>query len=402
MSALLSPHTSRKFRFFAFLSMVLLVFVHGYNLNNRYMQPFTVVDEPMTFTTFSAYFFANGVFRFRIPILFAISGFLFALHDEKPFGKRIGNRFRTLMVPYFLWSIIGLATAVLLAQWSFTRDAVYNGHLQPVMIDNGPNQMPTWKTFDQYTPGDWLTAVLWPTSFQLWFIRCLFFYNLLYPLLKKGVMKMPAVLFTVFGLLWFLSLGFIFIEGEGLLFFTLGVWLCKKGKDIEKRPSWLFMPGILGVALAACLIKTLLAFYGPKLISDGFWLGFLMNALHKVVIAGGFLVAWYGLDTFATKAMHKKWVVKLSAYSFIIYALHVPLITYLIDPVHQLIHALPNYRLITFVLLPILVILFCIGCGWLMRKTIPGIYAVLTGNRGLDKPVVVKLPRKEVAEAVPL
>ena len=35
---------------------------------------------------------------------------------------------------------------------------------------------------------------------------------------------------------------------------------------------------------------------------------------------------------------------RISAYAFIIYALHVPLITYLIDPVFNLVENVPHYR----------------------------------------------------------
>ena len=66
--------SSKKFKFFSFLSMVLLVYVHGYNLQNSYLQPFSTVHEPLTVTTFTEYFLANGLFRFRIPMLFIISG----------------------------------------------------------------------------------------------------------------------------------------------------------------------------------------------------------------------------------------------------------------------------------------------------------------------------------------
>ncbi|HYH16690.1 MAG TPA: acyltransferase family protein, partial [Flavisolibacter sp.] len=216
MSTALSPALSKKFRFFSFLSMFLLVFVHGYNLNNRYLQPFTFVDEPMTLTAWTEYFLANGLFRFRIPMLFAISGYLFAVYDNKPHKERILKRVRTLLVPYFLWSVIGLLTAVLLANWSWTEAAVYRTHLQPVS-----------KPFSQYGFSDWASALLWPTAFQLWFIRCLFVYNLMYPWLKAGLAKKPWLLFGFFGLLWLSSLGFVLIEGEGLLFFSLGIWLAK-------------------------------------------------------------------------------------------------------------------------------------------------------------------------------
>ncbi len=140
--------------------MVLLVFVHGYNLNNRYMQPWTIVEEQITFNTFTQYLLANGLFRFRIPMLFAISGYLFALHDDQPYGKRISKRMRTLLLPYFLWSIIGLLIAVLFTQFDITREVVYQTHLQPY-----------GHPFSEYSADEWVTAIIRPTSFQLWFFK---------------------------------------------------------------------------------------------------------------------------------------------------------------------------------------------------------------------------------------
>ena len=69
---MLSHFNSQKFRFWSFVSMVLLVFVHGYNLKESYMQPWTMPGEPLSFTTFTEYWLANGLFSFRIPMLFII------------------------------------------------------------------------------------------------------------------------------------------------------------------------------------------------------------------------------------------------------------------------------------------------------------------------------------------
>lgn len=63
---------SQKFRFFTFVCIALLAYVHGYNLRDTYLNPFSTVDEPLTFTAFFEYLFANGLLRFRIPMLFLI------------------------------------------------------------------------------------------------------------------------------------------------------------------------------------------------------------------------------------------------------------------------------------------------------------------------------------------
>lgn len=334
------------------------------------MQPWTIVDEPLTFNTFSQYFFANGIFRFRIPMLFIISGYLFALHDEKPHLQRIKKRAGTLLVPYFLWSITGLLVAVVFTQFEATRDVVYRTHLQPYN-----------KPFNEYDVHEWLTAVAWPTSFQLWFLRCLFVYNLFYPLLLRGVLKIPAVIFILFGLMWLATFGIIFIEGEGLLFFTLGIWLCKRHKEVEHKPRWLNLPVITFVFIAAAFAKTWLAFKGLNSIGQVTFP--LMIILHKLAIFSGLLVIWFGCDSLVKYFMEKKWFIRISAYAFIIYALHVPLIIYLIDPALKVLEQIPNYRVITFVILPTIIIGFCIFVGWIMRKTIPTVYSILTGGRGI-------------------
>jgi membrane-bound acyltransferase YfiQ involved in biofilm formation len=81
--------------------------------------------------------------------------------------------------------------------------------------------------------------------------------------------------------------------------------------------------------------------------------------------------------------MSRPWFVWLSAFSFMIYALHAPLVAYLIDPVFHLVNNLPGYRMLTFVFLPLSVIALAIGTGAMLRRFIPGFYSILTGGRGL-------------------
>ncbi len=107
---------SLKFRFYSFVCISLLLFVHAYNLQETYLKPYSTVKEPITITTFIEYFLANGALRFRIPLLFLISGYIYALQDNKPYLQRIRKRFVTLIIPFLIWSAIGLAITYLLPQ----------------------------------------------------------------------------------------------------------------------------------------------------------------------------------------------------------------------------------------------------------------------------------------------
>ncbi|UOQ72992.1 acyltransferase family protein [Hymenobacter cellulosilyticus] len=135
--ARLNSFLSQKLRFWSLAAMVLLVYVHAYNLHSRYLQPWTPVDEALSVSTFLQYLLANGLLRFRIPILFAISGYLFALHDTRaPHPVRVKRRVQTLLVPYLLWSAFGLGLTWALEQYAPTRQLVLAAELSVFGPDN--------------------------------------------------------------------------------------------------------------------------------------------------------------------------------------------------------------------------------------------------------------------------
>jgi fucose 4-O-acetylase-like acetyltransferase len=351
--------------------MFLLVYVHGYNLNNSYLQPFTVVQEPLTFTSFFEYFTANGLFRFRIPMLFAISGYLFSLGDEQPYLNRIKKRTRTLLLPYFIWSAIALLITFLFQQFPLTAKAVASAKIDQ-MGDNRPYSQIGWLgIFTRWT--------LVPIAFQLWFIRVLFVYNLLYPILKKAVLKFPKIWFPFAVFLWLSMMGLHFIEGEGLLFFSLGIWLAKSNKDLTVAPLWLNLKWIAPIFIMVCFVKTLLAFYvNPNLPG-----GILLLVLHKTTIFTGFITVWFGCDGLVKWCMDRKWFVWISAFAFLIYTMHVPLINYTHHLLLPYIQNFMYHRLFIYLLLPLVIVGFIILIGAILRKLLPKSYSVLTGGRGL-------------------
>jgi fucose 4-O-acetylase-like acetyltransferase len=355
--------------------MVLLVFVHAYNLEMRYLQPWTVPGEPLTFTSFTEYFLANGLFRFRIPMLFIISGYLYALHDSVPNKQRIGKRVNSLLTPYLLWSAFGiiLTYAFELSSWG-----------SAMIADSGVVQIDeTRKLIHDYhwyeVLGRW---TFFPVAYQLWFIRVLLIYNLAYPAIRWCVMHATArwIFFSIAFLMWLATFGIILIEGEGLLFFSLGVLIQKKSFSIE-APAKALHPGIWGVAFVLLAVsKTWLAFSGAEYLGDSVF--FTLMLLHKATIISGLITCWFGLNWMVKFFMNMNWFVKLSSFSFIIYAMHAPLIAYLINPMFSWLKYMMGYRMITFMVLPLLVIALCIGTGYLLRRYVPRMYGLLTGGRG--------------------
>lgn len=356
--------------------MVLLVFVHGYNLTPRYLAPWTTPMDSLSLTSFVEYYLANGLLRFRIPMLFVISGYLYALYDQSPYKQRIKKRARTLLLPYFLWSGLFILIIYLAELIPVAKQAIMAS--QVLQIDQ------TRMTLHDYHWDELLSRWIFdPLPYQLWFLRVLFFYNLCYPLIRRWVLgkKSKWVFFSIALFLWLTSFPAMLFDGEGLLFFSLGVWLQKTNFDID-QPKKCLNPWYWGIAcLAITAVKTWLAFKGFGLLGNYVYL--LMSVLHKFVVLSGLIAAWFGFNGVVRWCMTRKWFVWLSAFSFMIYALHAPLVAIVIDPFYAILNYPYGYRMLTFILLPLTLIICSIVIGALLRKGLPKVYSVLTGGRGL-------------------
>ncbi len=355
--------------------MFLLVFVHGYNLEINYLQPWTLPHESLRFTTFTVYFLANGLFRFRIPMLFIISGLLFAQHDYRPYGERTRKRLRTLLLPYLIWSAIGLLLTWLFELIPFTRDIIAGSKI--VQIDAQRKLLHDYHWYEMLFR--WLVI---PVPYQLWFIRVLLIYNIAYPAIRWCVLHRLGrwIFFGLAFLMWLSTAGFVFFEGEGLLFFSIGVWMNKTKFNIDKPASWM-NPKILGlVFLVLAALKTWLAFNGEAFLGNGIYP--VLALMHKMVIFSGLITAWFGFNSFVTWFMKKAWFVWLSAFAFMIYAFHAPLVAYATRGVFMAVNQLPYYRFATYILLPLSIIALAIGFGALLRRFLPKVYGIMTGGRG--------------------
>lgn len=364
---------SQKFRFWSFISMVLLVFVHGYNLQQTYLQPWTMPGEPMTPTAFTEYWLANGIFRFRIPMLFVISGYLFAMKDDRPHKARMGKRVKSLLYPYLFWSAAGLLFTFVLELFPYSKSIVEATHL--MQIDEHRDTLHQYHWYE--TLARW---IFFPVPYQLWFIRVLLIYNLAYPALRWCVTHSTGkwIFFPIAILFWLSTIGLTLIEGEGLLFFSLGIWMQKTNFNIDSPNKWLNIRIWFSVFLSLSVAKTILAF---QLNFDG--IEPILLLMHKLVVLSGLICAWYGCNAMVKMAMGKTWFVWMSAFSFIIYAVHVPLVTYASKALLLVPNNIYGYRMLLFIALPVAIIVLAILFGATLRKLLPGVYSFVTGGRGM-------------------
>ena len=354
--------------------MVLLVFVHGYNLNEGYLQPWTQPGEKLTITTFTEYFLVNGLFRFRIPMLFIISGYLFSMGDYKPYKQRIASRVKTLLYPYLVWSAVGLMLTLIIEFNIQGKMLIAASRM--MQIDTSRNLLHQYYWYEVLAR--W---IFFPDSYQLWFIWVLFIYNLAYPAIRWCVLHKNArwVFFSVAFLAWLATAGLVLVEGEGLLFFSVGIWMQKTNFNIDTPPKWLKPQYWIIVFVILAVVKTFIAFQ-----SHFQGVEIILLFCYKLVVLSGLIVAWYGGNALVKFCMAKRWFVKMSAFSFMIYVLHAPAVVYATKAVFLYTLHWFGLRFFTFLLLPLILIIVCIGIGALIRWLFPGMYSFVTGGRGLD------------------
>lgn len=362
---------SQKFRFFTFISIALLAYVHGYNLRETYLAPFSTVREPLTFTGFFEYFVANGLLRFRIPLLFFISGYLYALYDRRPYLQQVKRRFTTLMVPYLVWSALGLLFTFGLQQFTYTAHVVREAAIDQ-MGDNRPYLEIGWGgILDRW--------IMSPPSYQLWFILALFIYNLLYPGIRWLVVKAPYIWLPLCFLIFLSGFQVFWIEGRGLFFFSLGVWLQKRNISIEQKPAWFSISFGFILFIGLCVIKTFMAF---ELDPDKTGNMIVIMLLYQVSVVAGIMSMWFGFDRVIRWCMRRKWFQQSTGYSFFLFGAHVPLLPYFMKMATLELSGFPLYRLLCYLFVPALVLLICLYVAKWFRQYTPRIYAILTGGRG--------------------
>lgn len=107
--------------------------------------------------------------------------------------------------------------------------------------------------------------------------------------------------------LWISTFGFLFFEGEGLLFFSLGVFFQKTNFNIEKYSGKISLNYWIIIFLLTAIIKTYLAFFGEMFLNK--FTVFTLLILHKTAIFTGLIACWYASDKIVRWFMNKAWFV---------------------------------------------------------------------------------------------
>lgn len=360
----LSPAIQEKLKLLSLISILIVLFNHAAPLSLMYDGVLTQQPSPKADVLLTFWFSYVG--RVNRPLFFFISGFLF-FWTLKPgwsgWMDKGRKRVKSLLIPYLIWSLLGCVLFGL-AYWLSPTRSLIGQRMELASL--------TWL--------QWLGVWLWnPVTYQLWYLRDLLLLIFLSPLI--------SVLATRLG--WFLSAGVMLAwffgclpsrpDEAGLAFFTLGVVMAKK----RIVPDWdlcRWRWPCAAVWLLLCIVNT--------------WLDLSAEALPwvtKLANVSGMVAIWSLIDLVSGTLRQK--MLKAATLTFFIYLTHEPLMLSLKKLIFKFVPYNGINAILTFLLLPLVVLGLCLAVGGWIRRHTPQLFGLLMGGRGSSEGASKSRPR---------
>ena len=332
------------------IAIILVVYIHAYNTGAGFEDQEVVLELPAWLSAFED-ILSQCIARSAVPLFFLLSG-IFAFRSKKTYGQNLKTKLRTLLVPYLIWNTLWIVVFFVLQRVPVT--AVY--------FANPRNKI------DEYGVMEWLRAygISWtleqPFLYPFWFIRDLMLLNLLLPLLKYLLKKLPYVVLWITILLLFINVDFP-LRMALCYFLSGGLWnhFGWKIERMDKTPLWergglYTLLIVLQYNLQNSFLNTLMIVVGI-----GFWMkvsGYLYQNSRAYQICQ-----------------------RVIPYTFLIYAGHEMTLSSFQKLAMRILPHTPGVLFAEYFFLPIFVVLGCICVGYFLKRYFGDAYRVLTGGR---------------------
>ena len=341
-----------------------IAFLHAY-------APFTfgtVKTVPVPVKTIGL-FFSSILGHISVPLFFIISGYLFFNNYSLTgdcYRKKTGSRIRSLMVPFIIWNVAVMAVKTIILSVP-----------QLSHLDNHPDGF----TFE-LSPGGILIFIYRffndPAAGQFWFLRDLFIFSMISPVLWFMLKRVPWLGIVLFLPLWFLRITYpLMVLDEiyrSLPFFYIGGLLVTRKLDLARFDGYVTPAGLLYGVLIIVDLFVLVSFR-----SDSCPL-FILFILHHVTVSAGIVLAWIVTSKISKGIMQL--LLKLSPYALFVFCAQLPFLDILqkvwfhvLSPTTS-----PGYLLLYFGTTTVTVTATLVT-GIVIRKFAPPVYSLLTGGR---------------------
>lgn len=349
---------SDKIKIISFLLIILVVFLHSYNLVDPFDTSKTVYNKSKLW--FLQNFISYGITRIAVPLFFILSGFLFFLNFKEGKGVffiKIKKRVKTLFIPFLFWSFFGLAFYFILQNIPFTarfftKELIVNFSTQKLLM----------------------TIFITTIPYQLWFIRDLMVLVLISPLIYYCLKHFWKLMLLLFFVLWLFVTNDFQNSIEAALFFFTGSLISLYKQHLleinyEKQTKYFFC-----LWFVLMLLKITLQYFDKDQM--------ICTLIFKLSILIGIICLWGIYDTFLKNHQQfKNNILKVSSYTFFIFAAHEPILTVLKKVLFIILGKGYFNHLEVYFLAPFSTIFICLLLGVFFKTKLKIIYEIITGGR---------------------
>ena len=331
---MISKELSDKFKLGSLLCTIMVVYRHSLNI-----QAFGGEEQ----LGFGVSFIETGISKLTeiaVPFFFLLSGFFFfrgSYYKNRAYVNMLQKKFHTLFIPFVFWNLCGAIPLLVFHQFPLEENRL------AYLLD--------------LLHSDW--------NGVLWYVRDIMTMMLLVPLyewvFQVNRKWLYAIVVSVLFFYW-VPVTTSWLSSEGMLFFFLGGIVQRyNGILYYKLPFWV---------VAFLLTGWMIACFGYPYL----W------GIHKYTTLLGLLVFWQLLAYLSCSL--NQLLLRLAPYSFFIYVTHLYLVKGLKVFLAHFFYANAAAALISYFVVPVIIVLMIIFTGMIWGKIAPRSFAFATGGRG--------------------
>ena len=357
---MIDDKVTNKLRIMSLLSMIMVVFLHSYNINKG-VNSFSETNSFIGFiNSFIQNIISSGVTQIAVPIFFIISGYLlFQGFTMATYKNKVYKRIKTLLLPYIFWATL-VVTIYYMLQSLPGVSHYFNG-----------------SNVEDFSMSElFFHAYIKPMNYPLWFLRDLIFLVLFSLVIYFFIKKIPKIFLIILTLAWLLGVSIpkyylSFYTTESLLFFSFGSYLAiyhKKTLSLQIKDTQFW--SLIIVYFSFLIVKTVFITINP----DNEMLVFII--MHKLAIIIGIFTLFFYLDKYDLKFLQF-----FTQFTFLYYVFHEPLRTILTKGQYSILGTTPFSSIFIYFSTPLIVLISLTIFGVFLKKYLPRFGLIITGNR---------------------
>lgn len=353
----MSPYLSNKITFFSFWLIVLVVLLHSLNIE---------ITECNSLICSFQYLLSHKLTQIAVPLFFFISGYLYFLKaniknkiDFSFFRNNNYKRIQTIFLPYLLWSIAWFVV-------------LYIIQLLPFLSNYFSQPLHSMSLNDKL-----LNLFVYPLNYPFWFLRELMLLFIFSPLLFLGIQYLKKIfivllfMVTLFVSVFFKPFDITLLQSIPVLYFSLGAFFSLNKLNLI---YWHNKLTIFLLFLIWFVFNMLSVYFDKEPTFDSCFLR-IFNIIKDLI---GCYTVWIAYDYFNKTRQSKNY--SIYQYSFFIFAFHgIP--TMLMVKLSQIFKNNEYYLFLSYGVIFIIVIIISIFFAKIIKKIVPKIYKLITGNR---------------------